>query len=395
MTIVAQILLVSGISVVVAYIGKRFVTAEIGILAATICAIDPWLSYAALTVLNEALFSIFFVSSFLIGAIALQKQNWQLALLWGIFLGLATLVRPVTQHHFVIPILLFALLPIAATHKLRLAGIALIGFGLLVGGWIIRNQMETGNSVLVTHRGTTLLWKTTHLTRESTAEDYAEDAQLAAARDVIVRMDELRAELAAENPDEELPTDGYIAFIALRRELGLSEYDADILLGDIAIENVFQNPFYFVVQAPQNVFIFLTSVSRPISFGIDLGLIKAGVSEGISAGSYLYPALNLALRIGTIISFGPLLLYGLYRSWLQFPQARWLTLAFCLSLSYHFLVVVLVVADDRYRIPLHGLMWLYVSIGFVYLPWARLVEVLQRLGNWKYSATDSSRFVKE
>ncbi len=376
--VIFQIIIISGISILVAIIGKRYFSTKVGVLAALISAFDPWLSYASLAVLTEALFSFFFILSFLIGALAVQKRNWQWALWWGAIFALCTYIRPVTQHHYLIPFIIFATLPINLSRKLLLIAVSLIGFSLLVGIWIYRNKVITGEPVLVTHQGMSLLWETTYLTRKSSPEDFHEDAQLAKARNLVAETPVLIARSLAENPDQEHPPEGRIAYTNLRQELGYSEYEADAILKEIAIENILANPIqYLFIIAPRNIVIFLTSISRPISFGINLGLIKSDVIENLQEGRIFYPLFNLGLRLFTFFSFVPLLILGVIVSWRRFPRSRYLTLAFLISLFYHFLVVAFVVADDRYRLPLHGLVWLYVGLSVISFPWTKMLALFR------------------
>jgi hypothetical protein len=269
--------------------------------------------------------------------------------------------------------------------------VSLISFSLLVGFWVYRNKVVTGEPVLVTHQGMSLIWETAYLTRKSTPEDYQEDPQLARARDLVAETPDLIAQSLAENPDQERPHEGNFAYTNLRQELGYSEHEADAVLKEIAIENILANPFHYLfIIAPRNILKFLTSMSRPISFGIDAGLLKSGVIESLREGRIIYPLFNLGLRLFTFFSFIPLLIWGLIVSWRRFPGSRYLTLAFLISLFYHFVVVVFVVADDRYRLPLHGIVWLYVSLSMISIPWAKMLALFR--GS---SATFSRRFMGE
>ena len=135
--------------------------------------------------------------SFVLGAIAFRKPNATWSSLWALVLALSTLVKPIAEPQILILIALLLLLPIPFGKRLRLVAVAALSFALLVGGWRLRNRIETGYWDLVTHKGRSMLWETANLTRPSTAEDYQEDARLARARDIVADTPRRVAEIMA------------------------------------------------------------------------------------------------------------------------------------------------------------------------------------------------------
>lgn len=358
-----QVLLATAIAAVVILLGRYAFSEQIGLAAGLLSALDPWLTYASVTVLSDALFCFVFMLTFFIGAVALRSGGMQASLFWGASLGVSTLVRPIAQHHFLLPIALFPLTAHSRRRKLALVGLALAGFIALVGGWRLRNRLTAGYWDLATHRGVSLLWTSAHLTRQSSTEDYRIDPKLAAARDLIAETAMALEDSLWEGRPGDRPHAAAVAFTALREQMGLSEREANRVMTLIALENLRHRPLYVVGNAASNALTFFTDVSMPVELAWALGLAEQGVVESLSEGRYAYPLLNASLRLGTILCFGPLLAIGMVSAWRRFPGSRQLLLCLAGALALHLVTVGLVQGEDRYRLPLHGAMWPFVVCG--------------------------------
>lgn len=361
---ILQVVLVSTIPLMAVRLGALAFSPVVGLWAGLATALDPWLSYAALTLLGDAAFSVVYLPGFLVAQRAIERRDWTSALGWGLALAVATYFRPVAHHHVAAVVLVYLIAERRRLGRgLRLAAIAGGSALLLVALWQARNARVAGTWTLVTHQGRSLLWDTAHLTRPSTAADYEADARLARAREIVrAAPSDLPARRRRSGEPEH---EGEAAYERLRIELGLSQAEADRLMARIALENVLANPHRYALRAVVNVPLFLTAVSMPVGMLWDLGLVDAGVRESLAAGRPLYPATNLALRALAAVAFGPFLLLGLREGWRGGGATRWLTLYVALVLLDYFLVVTLVTPDDRYRVPLHGPLSPFVAAGFL------------------------------
>ncbi|MGB0383346.1 MAG: ArnT family glycosyltransferase [Ardenticatenaceae bacterium] len=364
----SQVLFASIMAVIAAYIGSRYFSPKIGLMAGAFSALDPWLSFSTIAILNDNPFSFAYTLSFLLGVIAIEKLTWRWALLWGLTLGLATFIRPLPKYHVAIIILIFALSSISWQKKFRLTLVSILGFSLLVGGWSLRNRVQTGHWDLETNQGMSMLWRTAHLTRESTPEEYEVNPTLARARDITANTD---------------PPYGGIVFDNLREEMGLSEREANELMVTIAYENVRLNPMAYVQRGIFHSFSFQTGIGMFVEFAVEnLNAspdLRDGVGGHLQKADYGYLALNLFLRLSTTFIFAVLFPIGLIYAWFRYKEARLFHLYFILALLYHFAVATLVIGQDRYRLPLHGVMFVYISCAIIYLQgvWEKRNQLFQ------------------
>ena len=352
----SQVLFASIMAVMAAYIGSRYFSPKIGLMAGCFLALDPWLSFSTIAILNDNPFSFAYTLSFLAAIIAIEKLTWRWALLWGLTLGLATFIRPLPKYNLAIVVVVFALSAIDWQKKVDLTLVAIVGFSLLVGGWSLRNKVQTGHWDLETNQGMSMLWRTAHLTRESTPEDYQVDPLLAEARDITANTD---------------PPHGGAVAREIREQMNLSERETNELMVTIAYENVFLNPMAYVQRGIFHSFSFQTGIGMFIEFAV-LNLnaspdLRDGVGGHLQKADYGYLALNLFLRLSTTLIFAVLFPIGVVYAWFRYKEQRLFHLYFLLTLLYHFAVSTLVIGQDRYRLPLHGVMFLYISCAILYL----------------------------
>lgn len=364
----SQILFASMIAVMAAYIGSRYFSPRAGLMAGTFSALDPWLSFSTIAILNDNPFSFAYTLSFLAAIVAIEKLTWRWAFLWGLTLGLATFIRPLPKYNLAIVVVVFALSAIDWQKKVRLTLVAVVGFSLLVGGWSLRNRVQTGYWDLETNQGMSMLWRTAHLTRESTPKDYEVNPTLAKARDITANTD---------------PPYGGIVFGNLRKEMGLSEREANELMVTIAYENVRLNPMAYVRRGIYHIFSFQTGIGMFVEFAVENLNASPDLRDGVGAhlqkGDYGYLAFNLFLRLSTLFIFGVLFPIGVIYAWFRYKEQRLFHLYFLLTLLYHFAVATLVIGQDRYRLALHGVMWIYISCAILCLQaaWQKRSEWLK------------------
>jgi 4-amino-4-deoxy-L-arabinose transferase-like glycosyltransferase len=150
------------IGVAVVYVTYRLALSLFGrsvaLWAAAILAIDPVSVIYSSLILTETLYAFF-----LVGAVLLlwrpQDNRWTRALAAGVLLGLATLTRPVSIYLSVVVAVGYLILERQDLRKAGLVVVAfLIGFGVVAGGWIIRNDVMGGVATISTIEGYNILY---------------------------------------------------------------------------------------------------------------------------------------------------------------------------------------------------------------------------------------------
>lgn len=142
---------------VVGLVGRKVAGPMVGIVAAAIAALDPiWLQYIG-TLLSESIYLIVVPLMLLLALRCLEDPNiWRFGLL-GITIAGAVLIRSEAIDFVVllgVPLLLFAAVPWS---RRCIFGVALLaGLLVIVGPWLIRNEVQVGGAVLSDQPGLTL-----------------------------------------------------------------------------------------------------------------------------------------------------------------------------------------------------------------------------------------------
>ncbi|MBI4981625.1 MAG: glycosyltransferase family 39 protein [Candidatus Omnitrophica bacterium] len=117
-----------------------------------ICALHPFLSWTATTLMTETLFTFIFTGAVLLFVKAFRYQRALLFFIGGILLGAATLTKPTSQFFFVY-VLVFLLLLNPRKVFLKNAFVFLLGFVILLIPWGIRNYRVTGEFIPISSGG--------------------------------------------------------------------------------------------------------------------------------------------------------------------------------------------------------------------------------------------------
>ena len=148
--LILQVLVGVGVVYVTYRLGLNLYGRRVALLAAVILAIDPLSIVYSSVVLTEVLFTFFLVCSVLL----LWRPNanrWMRGLASGLLLGVATLTRPVSLYLSILMAIGYLILE---RKRLRQAVAVvlsfLIGFGLITGGWIVRNDVMGGVATIST-----------------------------------------------------------------------------------------------------------------------------------------------------------------------------------------------------------------------------------------------------
>jgi hypothetical protein len=157
--VIAVQLLLSLVTIVLTFwLGRRVLGERVALLAALLLAVDPASIVFGNQMLTETLFGLLLVLTVLLLSIAWERGWWLPALASGVALGTAVLTRPVATYlpAFIIVVLLIARrLPL--TRRLVLSAVFVGGFAIPVGGWVIRNAVETGVPIVSTIEGANML----------------------------------------------------------------------------------------------------------------------------------------------------------------------------------------------------------------------------------------------
>ncbi len=142
---------------VMGLLGRRVAGATVGVLAAFLAAINPlWLSLVG-SLLSESIYLIVIPLMLLLALRCVERPNWVRFATLGVTVALAVLIRSEAIDFVVllgVPVLLFASVPWKMRGILVLSFLA--GVLVLVGPWLIRNDVQLGGAVLSTQQGGTL-----------------------------------------------------------------------------------------------------------------------------------------------------------------------------------------------------------------------------------------------
>lgn len=152
----AQVLL-SVITLLLAiFIFRSFLNWSGTLVGAFLIAISPHLIAANVYVLTETLFTFFLIAFWAMTLAFSQKAHWLKALLAGVCLALALLVKP-TMQYFLIFLVPATFLMLAWRQALNFSLIIILGFSLLYAPWMIRNaslpQAESPKALDTVHKG--------------------------------------------------------------------------------------------------------------------------------------------------------------------------------------------------------------------------------------------------
>jgi 4-amino-4-deoxy-L-arabinose transferase-like glycosyltransferase len=150
---------------VVFKIGQLVFTERVGLIGAALFAFDTNTMFATTTLLTETLFVCVLMGGFYFYLRALLRFELASAILGGLLLALATLIRPVAEYLFVILIVFAVAWITTGTIKARLktAAILSLAFALTIAPWAYRNYALYDTVSLSSIQGENLLfWQVTY-----------------------------------------------------------------------------------------------------------------------------------------------------------------------------------------------------------------------------------------
>ncbi len=347
------------ITVYVTYrIGRVLFNRNVGLIAAGFMAVDVGQILYANQLLTETLFTLLLSLSMYYLITSLKENRTREGILAGIFLGLATLCRPVTFYLPAFLILIFAL-----CHRtdwlssLRRYLITIICFVAMLSPWLGRNYYLFGELQLSSNQGITLLFYNTAYLRAKTKSITFEEAQ-----------SEIRREVQSELRDQDVNPLRKSAIYQRR-----------------ALDEILQHPFDYAFVHSRGIIFQLffpdaTVVANMLELPTQTGIFADFLTKGIKANleaiqNYcsMFPVevvlilwIVVLLQMGTLAISYLLAIYGV----LIALKARQLLAVSTLGLVaiYLLLAVGPVASYGRYRLP---------SMPYIYL--------LAALGLWKAS----------
>jgi 4-amino-4-deoxy-L-arabinose transferase-like glycosyltransferase len=218
-----QVLVGVGVVYVTYRLGLSLFSQPVGLCAAAILAIDPLSILYSSVVLTEALFTLFLTASVLMFWRP-SGNNWRRGLAAGVLLGLATLTRPVSFYLAVPLAVAYLILERNSLRKAALVTVCfLVGFGVLSGGWIIRNYQTTGLTAISSVQGINLLYY-----RAAGALVESEHISLSAARARLRRQLDRKLPPNA-NPGQIAQAEQTLGITVIREHL--TGYSKEVLAG--------------------------------------------------------------------------------------------------------------------------------------------------------------------
>lgn len=318
----------SGIVFVIASI---FFTEKIGLVAGLLAAVDPWSKLLGVMILTDSMFYMAMTVGLCFGvyAIARRVPRYTNFFFWGVTIGLAAMVRPVLNY-FWIGILPFIFWRYGVRKGFCLFTLFLVGFLLIIGGWLYRNYSVAGFLGLQTSDGISILWSNYEFTRPSTNKDYELNPKLAKVRDIIA---------TADNPIK--------VMTKIRKEVGLSPAESNDLLRKVGVENIQENPLM---------------VSRIYSRNLIKTITTIFSTHDDPGGDLQFPSIILwGEKISSFACFFVMPIAGAILAWRKY-NSRFMFLFFALTLAYILLLSSLVAGSFRYRLPVHGVFWIFDAI---------------------------------
>jgi 4-amino-4-deoxy-L-arabinose transferase-like glycosyltransferase len=148
----------AGTVVMTAYLGRRIVNARVGLIAAAIVAISPYMIAADASLMAESLFIALVTGAVLVAVRARESPRLVWFAVLGALLGLATLTR---SDGLIIAIVLVGVtawcIPGAIARRLGLGALALVVTAIVLVPWNVRNTQAMGEPVFLSTNSGSLL----------------------------------------------------------------------------------------------------------------------------------------------------------------------------------------------------------------------------------------------
>ena len=155
---IALAFIASGGIVAMGFLGRRLMSPATGLLAAGIAAFGPLWVQPSGKVLSESVYLVIVPVVLLATLRCIERPSSLRFAIVGLAIGIAALTRSEGMSFILllgIPLVIFA--NRSWRQHVRFGLILLAGFALIVGPWLIRNDVEMGGFTVSTDNGTTLV----------------------------------------------------------------------------------------------------------------------------------------------------------------------------------------------------------------------------------------------
>ncbi len=324
--------------------------------AAWLATFDLWAVYYSVFLTPDCMLLMMVALSLYIGVRAFRLTGAGHFFLFGFTCGITTLVKPIYKYYWLVVI------PFIGSHLREGKKIILVAILFLAGlsiptvSWSIRNWTQAGYFGTDTAHGINLLWMMIDQVSSPTTEEFAMNPKIAQAREMIVQSDGVTA------------TEAYWK---IRRGMQISNLEAVGLMKAIAIDTIRKHPFLFIKRMVRNL-INLFTVPSPLHGFMarwtgDESWRSRGYSHS-SQGKWNDTAFLLNLS-GRLVSFllyflGPAVGFALCM-WKR--EMREMGLFYGVSILYFVMLTIIIGGPDRYRLPLHPMLWGLFSVCFINL----------------------------
>jgi 4-amino-4-deoxy-L-arabinose transferase-like glycosyltransferase len=385
-------------------LARRLAGVSAGLLAGLLTAVAGNLLLLERQVMSETLFTTLLVAGITALVLGSQPFHWRWLFAAGLALGAATLVRPVAQALLLVAPLSLLLAPAAdlkrsACWRQLLLGCLLVGIGYacLLVPWTVRGALA-GEGPSVGALGQTLIGRTARHDRREVQTDrgfvYYDEALHATDLDETRLAARKMLQQAAERGSS-----GRAVHTRLRRELGLSEAEADRLMRDLAVEAILQRPVYYLTGTAQRFLrLWVAPPERLSSVWNDQSTIRREWEHAPSAALLEQPSEQIEQNLPTSQALiglfqpahlGPLypalFLLGLVAAMVD-RRLRLALVPAAVAILLIALSVALVGGVARYRYPEDPLIFAVIAVG--------LTAVARQIGRrleGRAQAADSGR----
>ncbi|MBW2046399.1 MAG: glycosyltransferase family 39 protein [Deltaproteobacteria bacterium] len=173
-----QVLLSTGIIIMAYLLGRNFFSRREALVAAGLCAVDPHNLSLSVHLLSDTLFVFVFLSSIIVLMYGLKNKKVSLFFLSGILLGMATIIRPVTQYFPIAGAVIILLYPeIKFILRSKAAVCFVLAFFVIVSPWMYRNYVLYNHFSLSTAKGFNLLKHHAAFTKAAITGESVEQAR--------------------------------------------------------------------------------------------------------------------------------------------------------------------------------------------------------------------------
>lgn len=324
----------------------------VGCLSGYLMALNLNSIFNSVLLLTDTMFAAFAILSVIIGLIAIDKKGSIWFFLWGLSIGLATMVRPTWQYFWVIPLIILIAQKTRWKEKLKSGIFILIGVSIMIIPWMVRNYRQLDFRGLYLYSGVTMLWRIVDLVQPSTYLQIQENKKLSDIRDIV-----------------SMHNNSQIAFNDVRKKLRISPVDANKYFLKLGVELIFKHPLILIGRFSRNLVNIITSPSSVLeiirrSLGKEKGYFQP-LKEALRERMFRTLIVNIVTRVLLLLIFIAFLT-GTIILWQNSYNHSQISFLF-ITVVYTLLLSAVPGAYDRFRLPVEPLILGFASFFIVFI----------------------------